>query len=376
MKPSKRNGGRNSFSEVDMMSDKTILDIPVKRFDMLTDIEKRALFLISGESESKEVYLQIKERKDISFYILDENELSIINSDVWDNNKLAKEIWQVNKYIYSEIGLLKNCLRRQLQSTVYDFHFEFHLVEHCNLKCAGCTHFSSIAKEEYLDIGEFQKDITRISELTNSRARFINLLGGEPLLHPQVEAFFPIVRKAFPNTTIRIVTNGIKLLDMKDDFWKACKKNNIIIGLTQYPIDINYEYIIKKINEESVLYESFSGDDFARDEMWRLSFDETANNRPIDNFMRCPRANACVFVSHGRIYNCATIANIEHFNTCFGKEFKLSHDDYIDIYKCKSINEILSALCNPKPFCRFCNIDKRRYGVKWEHTANTPEEWI
>ena len=96
MIPSKRNGGRNSFSEVDMMSDKTILDIPVKRFDMLTDIEKRALFLISGESESKEVYLQIKERKDISFYILDENELSIINSDVWDNNKLAKEIWQVN----------------------------------------------------------------------------------------------------------------------------------------------------------------------------------------------------------------------------------------------------------------------------------------
>ena len=79
-----------------MMSDKTILDIPLKRFDMLTDIEKRALFLISGESESKEVYLQIKERKDISFYILDENELSIINSDVWDNNKLAKEIWQVN----------------------------------------------------------------------------------------------------------------------------------------------------------------------------------------------------------------------------------------------------------------------------------------
>ena len=78
-----------------MMSDKTILDIPVKRFDMLTDIEKRALFLISGESESKEVYLQIKERKDISFYILDENELSIINSDLWDNNKLAKEIWQV-----------------------------------------------------------------------------------------------------------------------------------------------------------------------------------------------------------------------------------------------------------------------------------------
>lgn len=63
-------------------------------------------------------------------------------------------------------------------------------MEHCNLKCAGCTHFSSIAKEEYLDIGEFQKDITRISELTNSRARFINLLGGEPLLHPQVEAFF------------------------------------------------------------------------------------------------------------------------------------------------------------------------------------------
>ena len=374
--PSKRNTKRNSFSEVDMMMDEYIESVPVKRFDMLDSEEKEQFtFAFYNSEESMELFKNIKPfvRK---YYYIDDDELNQINDCIWKNNTIIKELWHTNMYLYSQIQMLKNAMRRQLKSTVYDFHFEFHLVEHCNLKCAGCTHFSSIAKEEYLSVKEFESDIFRLSELTNSCAKFINLLGGEPLLHPQVCSFMELSRKAFPNSTIRIVTNGIKLKDMREEFWKCCIKNSIIIGITRYPIGINYDGVISTLDSMGISYECFSGNSSVKDEMWRLSLDKTASSLPIDNFIACPRANACVFVSHGKVFNCATMANINHFNECFHTDFKLCEDDYIDIYKINEVDTLLSKLCTPKPFCRFCNINKRRYGIKWAVSQKKEDEWV
>lgn len=373
--PSKRSTIRNSFSEVDMMIDSDIKGVPVKRYDMLDEYEKKSIFIVWNDAESMKIYFDIKNEEDLVFEFISSDELKHINNELWQANDLVQELWNTNKYLFSEVEQLKNCLRRQLKSTVYDFHFEFHLVEHCNLSCAGCTHFSSIAEEEFLDIEEFSKDINRLSYLTGGKTRFINLLGGEPLLHPNIDKFMLVTRKAFPNTTIRVVTNGIKLLEMNELFWQSCRDNNIIIGVTQYPINIDYESRFQKIISENVEFESFSGDNYPRDEMWRLSLDKSGNSRPLENFIRCPRANACIFVLHGRVYNCATMANINHFNKCFNENYVISDEDYVDIYEVQNADEMFSKLCNPKPFCRFCNIDNRKYGVKWERTSRNIFEW-
>ena len=374
--PSKRMGRRNSFSEVDMLMDDCIEGVPVKRFDMLREDELSAAFLVTPDEESQSVYENISGERNLNFLFLTDDDLMEINTQVWGADALAKALWKTNRYLYSEMELLKNSVRRQLKSTVYDFHFEFHLVEHCNLKCAGCTHFSSIAGEEFLSLEEFEKDIRRLSELTGHTARFMNLLGGEPLLHPEVSSFFPIARRYFPDAVIRVVTNGIRLLDMEEEFWQSCKRNHIVIGLTQYPIAVDYEEIIRMISGKGVLFESFSGTSYPRDEMWRLALNEEGKERPVENFLRCPRANACIFISHGKVFNCATMANIGHFNKCFGTEFQLSKEDSIDIYEVNDIQEILSFLCNPKPFCRYCSIDGRKYGEKWSVTRRSPGEWL
>lgn len=373
--PSKRLGKRNSFSESDMIMDAYIEGVPVKRFDMLNEIEKKAFFVFTNDEESMFLYDFIKSRGDFELCILGKNELDQINEIVWNKSSLVEELWITNKYLYSELELLKNCMRRQLKQTIYDFHIEFHLVEHCNLKCAGCTHFSSIAEENFLKVSEFENDINRLSKLTGGVIRFINLLGGEPLLHPQITSFLSIARKAFPHAEIRIVTNGIKIKDMNKEFWNSCRKNKIIIGVTEYPIGIDYSMCKEIIKNENVGFESFNGDYIPRDEMWRLSLDSAGSSKPLENFIKCPRANACIFISHGKVFNCATMANIEHFNRCFEQNFEVSEDDYIDIYSVSDISEVLQFLCNPKPFCRFCNIENRKYGVKWSKTTASIEEW-
>lgn len=373
--PSKRQGKRNSFSEVDMLMDDVIEGVPVKRWDMLSERERTYTFIVYPDMQSQVVFEFVRGNADLNIYHMTEDELDYVNAQVWSNSRIILELWKTNKYLYSEMELLKNSMRRQLKATVYDFHFEFHLVEHCNLKCAGCTHFSPLAEESFLDIKEFERDINRISELTGGNTRFINLLGGEPLLHPEINAFLDISRKAFPKTIIRIVTNGIKLLHMNDEFWETCRKNKIVIGVTQYPISIDYTEIIEKIKGEGVAFESFSGGAYPRDEMWRLSLDETGSNRPLENFIQCPRANACIFVSNGKVYNCATMANIKHFNKCYDVQYELCEDDCVDIYKVTNAEDMLQKLCNPKPFCRFCSIDNRKYGVKWKASELSIEEW-
>ena len=73
--------------------------------------------------------------------------------------------------------------------------YEVHLTEHCNLNCKSCFHFSSRAEEEYLDVTEYEKDCKRLSELFGGVASDILLMGGEPLLHPDIEKFIEITRK-------------------------------------------------------------------------------------------------------------------------------------------------------------------------------------
>ncbi len=42
---------------------------------------------------------------------------------------------------------------------------ETHLVDHCNLNCKGCSHFSPLSSPNFADYNQFTKDLTRLSEL-------------------------------------------------------------------------------------------------------------------------------------------------------------------------------------------------------------------
>ncbi|WP_409967519.1 radical SAM protein [Bengtsoniella intestinalis] len=372
--PSRRMCKRNAFSETDMMMDTTIGGTPVVRLDAIPMEERQVPLLVLENGQGGQVASLAQTLGYSQVCFVSEATLEAICNELYTPAQLHEALWDLHQTAIGEMQTLRNCLQRQLRPTAYDFHFEFHLVDHCNLKCRGCTHFAPLAEESFLDVEEFRKDIARLSFLTKKRARFINLLGGEPLLHPQAEQFGAIARAYFPDTTIRIVTNGILLEKMSPTFWKTCALHNIEIGVTQYPVDVDYEAGKALAEQYHVPYISFSGEG-VREELWKLSLDEKGQQRPIENFMHCPRPNACVFCAHGRLYPCATMANIQHYNRFFNKNLALSSDDSIDIHQAQSAQEIFEFLKNPTPFCRYCNIDKREYGLTWRPSEQSISEW-
>jgi hypothetical protein len=42
-------------------------------------------------------------------------------------------------------------LRSDWESVYDGFELEIHIVDHCNLNCAGCNHFTALAKEYYIE---------------------------------------------------------------------------------------------------------------------------------------------------------------------------------------------------------------------------------
>ncbi len=48
-------------------------------------------------------------------------------------------------------------------------HIEIHLVEHCNLNCKYCSHFSSIAEKKFYDVNKYEKDMARLAYVTKGK---------------------------------------------------------------------------------------------------------------------------------------------------------------------------------------------------------------
>jgi organic radical activating enzyme len=254
------------------------------------------------------------------------------------------------------------------------FPIEVHITEHCNLNCKGCNHFSSLAEEEYLDPGQFEKDFKRLAELSKNYFA-IKILGGEPLLHPRVTEFFDITRRLFPTTCIQITTNGILLTRQPEEFWRNCRKNNIVISISQYPIKLDKKEIkkIAKAHKVKVIYNGTSSEE----RMCKLPLDLTGSQDMEKSFNKCGISwGCCVTLRDGKIYTCCIVAHIKFFNEYFKQNLVVSDKDYVDIYKVNNKDEIIEFLEKPFPFCRYCMISETKFAQRWGISKKEITEWI
>ena len=254
--------------------------------------------------------------------------------------------------------------------------FSIHLADHCNLDCKGCSHFSPIADEKFCSVQSLENDFKRINELAAGRIEGVQLFGGEPLLHPELIKIMDMTGKYFAGTNIRIVTNGILLLKQESVFWETCKKHNIKIFITKYPINLPFDKIEEKAKEQVVVLEYFGTSAVLQKEIWKFPLNLNGTEDIKSSFELCFKANVCVTLDEGKMYTCPTIACIKYFNKYFGTNLEVSEKDYMDIYAVKNIEEIFEFLCKPMPFCRYCNTKQPVYGMKWERSKKEISEWV
>jgi organic radical activating enzyme len=230
-------------------------------------------------------------------------------------------------------------------------YIEMNLTDHCNLNCEWCSHYSPMAPKKFADFGQFQRDFTRLSELCTFIGE-IRLLGGEPLLNPNINKFLKFARESFPDpiyTRIRVVTNGLLLSKMPQSFWDTMKSSSIALDVTVYPgMPFEIPDIERLIRSHGIKS--------------KISQTHTFNEIPIkisnkdENFKICREHFFCPILRNGRIYLCPQAAM---YHLC-SKDLQAEQlASSIDIYT-STHREIVEFMNKPAPFCSYCNWENYR----------------
>lgn len=256
---------------------------------------------------------------------------------------------------------------------------EIDLVSHCNLNCKGCTHFSPIAEKWFIDVNDFKQDIKRVSEiLPDKYVKRMYLLGGEPLLHQEINKILIISREAYKKLPIYIITNGFLLDKMDREFWDICCRYNIIIEITKYPVRFDYEKIKKlmKVHKGKVKIIYKGRTKFLKKKQYKLPLDETGSQDEIYGFTHCHMAGHCINLAHRHLYTCSYAACMDHFNNYFNKNIPVTEEDGVDIYQNFSTEEVIRKLTQPIPLCKYCAVKRRTYGNEWASSKRDITEWV
>lgn len=271
--------------------------------------------------------------------------------------------------------------RRFYQLCRVPLKLDIHAAEHCNLNCLGCTHFSTLAKPEFCDLKQLEHSMQKLSRFRKSFGT-LQILGGEPLLNPDLCEMMSIIRRYFKEQTLTLVTNGLLLLSpdkLPVGFWEACRKYRVVIKLTRYPINFNYDAVEALCEREQVPLDVWV-DRSENGRGWHrfLLNEQGAGVRAFKygglfKLMQCRSVNCSQLVGD-RIYPCSHVAYVHHLNRAFGTNFKQKKGDYISVDKLWCSFQIRKKMLFSTPFCHYCGA-----GVpdcQWRVSKRDPGEWI
>jgi len=222
---------------------------------------------------------------------------------------------------------------------------EIHVVDHCNLRCWGCCSLSPISSKFLASPESIAKDLN-LAKLVIAPSR-LKLVGGEPLLHPDILECITCAKESNIAPSVSITTNGFMLPKMKSEFWELI--DHMTISL--YPTPALPDDVIQQVKDLACEYgvdlnwktqQSFVGMD--RDE---------ADSEGLETekvYSECWLRRRCHLIAHGRFYTCTRPS---HFHAVSG----LEESPYLkDGVRLEAGNNVYDYLVSKKPLksCFLC----------------------
>jgi len=230
---------------------------------------------------------------------------------------------------------------------------EYNLTEHCNLSCYACDHASPLLPRKFATVEDFARDFEALADVFHSKQ--LRIVGGEPLLHPQLFDFLKEARRIGIADAIVLITNGVLLPQMPDQLWELIDQ----LWVSVYP------GIKSKFDEEK--YTEICKARDIRLEVWRVDkFYRTIINDRIEDpalvkkiFQECKMVSeySCHTVHEGRFYKCSVAPFMGPRLALRGVDFNNYETDGISLHNNPTLYEDIDRCLNgPTPLaaCSFC----------------------
>lgn len=152
------------------------------------------------------------------------------------------------------------------------------VISTCQVDCEECDRFSNFNLAWHHDVDEYEKSCAIWSERLNPKQ--LTIIGGEPLIHPDIYDIVRISRKYFKESLIEIYTNGF-LLDKKNKIYDVlCKVGNSEIAISHHFKDQKVRKHLNKLISKHIFSKSNS---WIRTDKTSLSSDDGVTLRIWDN---------------------------------------------------------------------------------------------
>lgn len=229
---------------------------------------------------------------------------------------------------------------------------EIQIVDHCNLNCNCCNHFSPLADKWFMELESFETQIKLLKEKIPT-LKVLFILGGEPTLHPHLFEICKSAREILgPEIFISVLSNGtiIKpIAEHKQEYLDL----DIDFSFTSYPF--------KTKNEEIQSLAPLGNMNNTRILSRQTLVEPKGFYSKEDNFYNCRNHKLpCLTIKDSKLYICPFCAHVEHYckkANCSIEE--VEGIDYLDLAKMTSLDELQTFCFTPKNYCSYCrqNVD-------------------
>jgi organic radical activating enzyme len=183
---------------------------------------------------------------------------------------------------------------------------EYHVAHACNLACPSCSHFSNNGHRGIVSPTEMDAELTPWSNRLEPGV--FNILGGEPLLNPDIIEVLRVARKHFKHE-IALVTNGL-LLAQTPNLASVLNELKIILRVSIHHKDVDgLLQSIARFRQQGVLVRVDNSM-----EHWTQRYHGMGSqlrpfndNQPRTAWLNC-HARYCHQLFQGKLWKCSPLA--------------------------------------------------------------------
>lgn len=242
--------------------------------------------------------------------------------------------------------------QRYFGKDIYFKYLEVPITTRCSLNCKECNNLIQYyQKPQNYEADQIINDIKRICSVSK-RIKKLRILGGEPLVYPDLHIIVEELKKIDKIKHIEIVTNGTLLFDNK--CIKSLKYSKFSVDISNYgEYSRKYDELIKQLNKRGVRYHTQE-----KQKPWKTLSSCRCRGRSQEEikkaFSMC--LEDCHSLLNGELHICARSAH----GTDLGFIEKCS-TDYVCVRKIRGRKELKEQIynlmnCRWIMACNYCDM--------------------
>lgn len=240
---------------------------------------------------------------------------------------------------------------------------EIQAAEHCSIRCSGCAQNSPFLAPRFPNMAALHEDLQQLAAFLHTER--ISIVGGEPLLNPQIGELLHTLDASGISDRIVMTTNGLLLHEAPDTLWEIADA----VEISLYPD--TEDQVLQHL--PSIWHRAWA----SRTEIHLLptpKFRRVTLTEPIQNsdtvrevFRRCYFKEFTHTLRDGKFYRCAPGSNIPTIVAKTSPGSAQPEDAGLPIRGQKDLPTALAEYiqrATPMAICSFCLGSS---GVEFDH---------